>query len=238
MKFMEFIKIDKSLPIPLHIQLARSIRDAIDDGTLPTNSKLPTEEELGLRYNLSRPVVRQAYKQLIEERLIYRQKSKGSFVLAKEERYNLLKAVLPLTEKISLTELSENVVELEHSIIPYNPKTMSLLELSKGDRVHFTRRIYYGERHTMFYIEIIQPLNEYSSSSKENKQKENIDQTHRNIFAIKLEKEMCKLFNAPEDSAGFKIISTTHSKSKKVIELSTAYVQGYNISIILDYFKQ
>jgi len=135
---MEFIKIDKNLPIPLHIQLARSIRDAIDDGTLPTNSKLPTEEEIGLHYNLSRPVVRQAYKQLIEERLIYRQKSKGSFVLAKEERFNLLKVVLPLTGKISLTELSENVVELEHSIIPSNDKTFSISEISKVEHVHLT----------------------------------------------------------------------------------------------------
>jgi len=235
---MEFIKIDKNLPIPLHIQLARSIRDAIDDGTLPTDSKLPTEEELGIRFSLSRPVVRQAYKQLIEERLIYRQKSKGSFVLAKEERFNLLKAVLPLTEKISLTELSENVVELEHSIVPYNPKTMSVLELNKGDKVHITKRLYYGERHTMFYIEIIQPISEYSTSQNEVRRKENIEQTHRSIFVIKLEKEMCKLFNAPDDSAGFKIISTTLNKSKKVIELSTAYVQGYNFSIILDYFKQ
>lgn len=235
---MEFIKIDKNLPIPLHIQLARSIRDAIDDGTLPTDSKLPTEEELGIRFSLSRPVVRQAYKQLIEERLIYRQKSKGSFVLAKEERFNLLKAVLPLTEKISLSELSENVVELEHSIVAYNPKTMSILELNKGDKVHFIKRLYYGERHTMFYIEIIQPMSEYSNSQNESRRKENIEQTHRNIYAIKLEKELCKLFNAPEDSAGFKIISSTLSKSKKVIELSTAYVQGYNFSIILDYFKQ
>jgi DNA-binding GntR family transcriptional regulator len=235
---MEYIKIDKTLAIPLHIQLARSIRDAIDDNTLPAQSKLPTEEELGLHFNLSRPVVRQAYKQLIEERLIYRQKSKGSFVLAKEERFNLLKVVLPLTEKIGLTELSENVVELEHTIIPYNTKTMSILELNKGDKVHFTKRIYYGERHTMFYIEIIQPMVEYINSPKDMNRKENIEQTHRNIFAIKLDKEMCKLFNAPENSAGFKITSTTLSKSKKVIEMSTAYVQGYNISIILDYFKQ
>jgi len=235
---MEYIKINKNLPIPLHIQLARSIRDAIDDGTLPTNAKLPSEEELGQQFNLSRLVVRQAYKQLIEERLIYRQKSKGSFILAKEERFNLLKVVLPLTEKFGLSELSENVIELEHSILPYNPKTMSQLELSKGDKVHFTKRIYYGERHTMFYIEIIQPLDENSTIQNEHIQKENIEQTHRNIFAIKLEKEMCKLFNAPEDSAGFKITSTSLSKDKKVVEMSTAYVQGYNISIILDYFKQ
>lgn len=149
-----------------------------------------------------------------------------------------MKAVLPLTEKIGLTKLSENIVELEHSIIPYNPKTMSPLELNKGDKVHFTKRIHYCERHTIFYIEIIQPLDEYPTIQNEHIRKENIEQSHRNIYAIKLEKEMCKLFNAPDDSAGFKITSTSISKSKKVVEMSTVYVQGYNFSIILDYFKQ
>ena len=50
---MEYIKIDKNLPIPLHIQLARSIRIAIQDGLLLTNTKLPTEDELGQKYDLS-----------------------------------------------------------------------------------------------------------------------------------------------------------------------------------------
>ena len=88
---MEFIKIDKSNSIPLYLQIVQSIRNAINDGTLQMDSKLPTEEELGQKFGLSRPVVRQAYKQLMEERLIYRQKGKGSFVLPKEEHVNLLK---------------------------------------------------------------------------------------------------------------------------------------------------
>lgn len=233
---MEFIKIDKTLSIPLHMQLARSIRMAIQDGSLQVNAKLPTEEELGTNFNLSRPVVRQAYKQLIEERLIYRLKAKGSFVLPKEEHYNLLKALLPLTEKISLSELSENIVELDHTVVAYNPKTMAQLELNKGDKVYLTKRLYFGERRTMFYIEIIQPF-AYYPKSKDSNQNE-IEQVHRNIFAIKLEKDICKLISVPYDSAGIKIVSTTISNQNKVMELSTAYVQGYNISIILDYFKQ
>lgn len=233
---MEFIKIDKTLLIPLHTQLARSIRMAIQDGTLQVNAKLPTEEELGLNFNLSRPVVRQAYKQLIEERLIYRMKAKGSFVLPKEEHYNLLKALLPLTEKISLSELSENVLDLDYTIIAYNPKTMSPLGLNKNDKVYQTKRLYFGERRMMFYIEIIQPLEFYPKPDHSNSN--NIEQIHRNIFAVKLDNDMCKLMSVPENSAGIKIVSTTITQQKKVVELSTVYVQGYNISIILDYFKQ
>lgn len=110
---MEYIKIDKSLSIPLHIQLARSIRTAIQEGKLLANTKLPTEDELGKQYDISRPVVRQAYKQLIEERLIYRLKAKGTFVLPKVEHLNLLKLLFPLTEKLGVSDVSENIEDIE-----------------------------------------------------------------------------------------------------------------------------
>ena len=231
---MEYIKIDKNLPIPLHIQLARSIRIAIQDGLLLTNAKLPTEDELGQKYDLSRPVVRQAYKQLLEERLIYRLKAKGTFVLPKEEHFNLLKLLFPLTEKISYNEVSENIEEIEHELKSYDPKTMPHLGLSKDDKVYCTKRLYYGERRTMFYIEIYQP-EKYYPKSQENR---NNIQIHRTIHVVKLENEVCKLFNIPDNTAGFKITSTTTNQENIITELSIAYVQGYNVSIILDYFKQ
>jgi GntR family transcriptional regulator len=231
---MEYIKIDKNLQTPLHIQLARSIRIAIQDGILQTNAKLPTEDEIGQKFELSRPVVRQAYRQLIEERLIYRLKAKGTFVLPKVEHLNLLKLLFPLTEKLSNNELSENIEELEHNLVLFDSKTMPNLDLSKDDEVFHSKRLYFGERRTMFYIEIFQPQR-YFPKSIENK---NNSQIHRTIHVVKLENEICKLFNIPENTAGFKITSTTTNEENMITELSIAYVQGYNVSIILDYFKQ
>lgn len=231
---MEYIKIDKTLSIPLHIQLARSIRIAIQDGILQTNAKLPTEDELGQSYDLSRPVVRQAYKQLLEERLIYRLKAKGTFVLPKEEHFNLLKILFPLTEKISYNEVSENIEELEHNLKLFDPNTMPNLGLNKEDWVYHTKRLYYGEKRTMFYIEIFQPKKYYPKSHEHKKN----SQIHRTIHVVKLDDNICKYFNIPEGSAGFKITSTTTNQENLLTEHSIAYVQGYNVSIILDYFKQ
>jgi hypothetical protein len=63
-------------------------------------------------------------------------------------------------------------------------------------------------------------------------------QITRNMFAIKLDSETSNILNVPEGSAGFKIISTTLNSKNIVTEISTTYVQGYNVSIVLDYFKQ
>lgn len=231
---MEYIKIDKSLSIPLHIQLARSIRTAIQEGKLLANTKLPTEDELGKQHDISRPVVRQAYKQLIEERLIYRLKAKGTFVLPKVEHLNLLKLLFPLTEKLGVSDVSENIEDIEQSVKLYDSKYMPNLGLEKDDKVNYTKRLYYGEKRTMFLIEIYQAQKHYPKTSEDQLNAS----IHRIVHVVKLGKDICKLFNIPENMAGFKIISTTTNKENIITELSIAYVQGYNMSIILDYFKQ
>jgi len=149
-----------------------------------------------------------------------------------------LKMLLPLTDKISLSDLSENIVELEHSIQSYNPKTMSQLSPSKTNKFHVTKRMYYGERRSMFYIEITHPEEYCPLHSKTMTSLDSFKQITRNMFVIKLDRETSNILNVPEGSAGFKITSITTNSNNIVTEISTTYVQGYNVSIVLDYFKQ
>ena len=74
------LNLDKNSPIPLHQQLYRYIKEAILSGKLRNGEKLPTEEEYRVAFGLSRPVIRQAYKQLLDEHLIYRQKAKEALL--------------------------------------------------------------------------------------------------------------------------------------------------------------
>lgn len=77
---MNYIHLNKFLSTPLYIQLKESIKDAILSGELKDKDKLPTEASLCSIFNISRPVVRQAYNELINEGLIHRIQGKGSFV--------------------------------------------------------------------------------------------------------------------------------------------------------------
>jgi GntR family transcriptional repressor for pyruvate dehydrogenase complex len=51
-------------------QIAESIQQAIIDGRLKVNDRLPTEEDLAARYGVSRPTVREALKKLAARHLI------------------------------------------------------------------------------------------------------------------------------------------------------------------------
>ena len=81
---MKYISLFKSSSTPLYAQLKDSIKQAIKNGQLKPNDKLPTEEELCEEFRISRPVVRQAYKELLDENYIIRFKSRGTFVKEQE----------------------------------------------------------------------------------------------------------------------------------------------------------
>jgi GntR family transcriptional regulator, transcriptional repressor for pyruvate dehydrogenase complex len=63
-------------------QISEKIREAIVDGRLQVHERLPTEEELAARFNVSRPTVREALKRLAAQNLIRSRRgpSGGTFV--------------------------------------------------------------------------------------------------------------------------------------------------------------
>lgn len=81
--------IDKSVPIPLYFQLKTILLKEIEKGTYPVNSMIPTENELGEIFGLSRTTVRQAILELVQEGKLYRVKSKGTFVAKPKIQQNV-----------------------------------------------------------------------------------------------------------------------------------------------------
>ncbi|UUX58503.1 GntR family transcriptional regulator [Glutamicibacter halophytocola] len=67
---------------PLHAQIRDILHQHIVDQSLVAGTPLPTEEELQKNFGVSRSVVRQALAGLAEERLIHRQRGRGSVVAA------------------------------------------------------------------------------------------------------------------------------------------------------------
>jgi DNA-binding FadR family transcriptional regulator len=51
-------------------QIADQIRQAIIDGSLAADDRLPTEDELAARFSVSRPTIREALKRLAAQNLV------------------------------------------------------------------------------------------------------------------------------------------------------------------------
>jgi len=71
--------------IPLYIQIEDYIREKVETGELKTGEKIPSEELLCEKFNVSKITVIRALRDLVNEGIIYRKQGKGSFV--KEPNY-------------------------------------------------------------------------------------------------------------------------------------------------------
>lgn len=65
---------------PLYNQIRDYLLEKITDGTYPPHSQIPSENELGELFNVSRITVRQALNQLQQDGFIFKIHGKGSFV--------------------------------------------------------------------------------------------------------------------------------------------------------------
>lgn len=72
--------IDKNIPIPLYYQIKEYIKNQIADGTLKPGAKLPTESYYSKYFDVSRITVRKALEELIEDRVLVRDKGKSPTV--------------------------------------------------------------------------------------------------------------------------------------------------------------
>jgi DNA-binding GntR family transcriptional regulator len=68
-------------PGPLYLQVARTLRDDIVNGSYPVGSQLPTEEELRARFSVSRFTVREALRRLRDDGLVASRQGAGTVVV-------------------------------------------------------------------------------------------------------------------------------------------------------------
>ncbi|MGR3614862.1 MAG: FadR/GntR family transcriptional regulator [Paracoccaceae bacterium] len=102
------MKIDPNSTADLSVQISQSIRDAIINGDLIVDERLPSEAELSDQFQVSRPTVREALKRLAAQSLIRTQRgaSGGAFVkrLSFEDAYS--QQITTSTLLLSMNEVS------------------------------------------------------------------------------------------------------------------------------------
>ena len=72
--------IDAESPSPLYFQLYTVLHDAIVNGVLPNESRMPSEKELSDGFDVSRITARRTLVELAAKGLVVRHRGKGTFV--------------------------------------------------------------------------------------------------------------------------------------------------------------
>ncbi|MDP3444756.1 MAG: GntR family transcriptional regulator, partial [Ignavibacteria bacterium] len=243
-----YIKLNRESNTPLHQQIFESIKDSIMIKRLVPGDKLPTEEELCKYFNISRPVIRQAYNQLIEAELIYRHKGKGSFVLAQKTKYTILQSLNSLSEQISLNDMNPTIEEYMRELVDCPKEYLEKLDFHEPAQVIHIKRMYYGDKIPQFYLEIYLPYDLYFDALDRLKKDEAIKdysisipgyntlKSQRHMTAIKLSPEICESFEIKKGSVGFKIETISSLNSGRIVEYMIAYIKGIGTRMTVNYF--
>jgi GntR family transcriptional regulator len=143
-------------PIPLYHQLHQDLAERIDRGEFPIGQALPTEEQLGASYGVSRNTVRRALDCLRQERRIARRRGLGTFLVHGPQPLKSVLLVGSLDDVVGDTKnLSHKVVS--RTTIPSSELVREVLGLEPGARVVRIQSITYSTSEPFAYVEFFFP---------------------------------------------------------------------------------
>jgi len=135
------IKLDKSTPIPLYFQLKEIIREEIEEGSLTPGDSIPSERELADSFEVSRPTIRQALKELVNEGLLDRQKGRGTYVAEPKINYGFIQKLITFYDDMVKKGYEPRTRILKKEIREPGKGIAGKLELASDARVIFLHRV-------------------------------------------------------------------------------------------------
>lgn len=137
--------------IPLHYQLADYLLIMLEKGEINVYEKLPTEENLGNVFGVSRTTVRKAMDHLLHKGLIYRKQGRGSFwteparKYKKEKLSGINREIFRITQKTVVKVLEKKLAPVPVTIadelkIPHEADIIVFkrLRFAEGEPMSFT----------------------------------------------------------------------------------------------------
>lgn len=224
-------------PVPLYNQLKELLRKQILDGTYPAETRMPSESELGDKFQVSRITVRQALGDLQKEGLIFKIHGKGTFV-AKPKAFQNVSRLQGLAE--SLSQLGYEVINQLHSIkfINANNRIAERLQLTEGSPVTEIKRVRLINREPVSleisYVspEIGEKLQKADLITRdiflilENDLQLNLGHADLAIDAVLADSELTHALNVEEGSPIMRIERLTHTADGKPIDFEFLYYRG------------
>lgn len=138
------MKIDKTVPVPLHYQLKSLILSEIENGNLKEGDCLPTEMQMSKHFQVSRSTVRQAISALSNEGWLERIASKGTFVTNNTHHSeNFIRSFEPFYQQINRQNKTPSTELLSLQVIPASERLAIKLGIEPGKKMisMFRRRL-------------------------------------------------------------------------------------------------
>ncbi len=167
-------RLNKNVPIPLYFQLKELIMNEIRNGNYKSGEVIPTENEIGEIFEISRTTVRQAIRELENEGWLYRKKSKGTFVSKPKINQSFIQALGSFNEQILKSGRTPRTELLDFKRMAPPEQVAATLELAPGDKVIFIHRRRYADDEPIVMVKTYLPYKECSFVMKHDLENESL----------------------------------------------------------------
>lgn len=130
--------------IPRHTQISQWLRNQIQEGVYGVNEKLPSENELAKKFNVSRVTIRRALQSLESESIIYRCQGLGSFVSDERATHSLVK-LTDFNEDMAKAGLEPSSAVRKFETVNAPDWLINILDIEKGSKVLQIDRLRLGD---------------------------------------------------------------------------------------------
>lgn len=127
--------------VPRYRQIEAILRDQVWSGELAPGDQVPTEEQLSTMFQVSRPTVRQALQILEQDKLIYREAGRGTFVNAIVEELPVERRLIHLSDLADLEEPAR-IELLRDGTLAARGQVQAALNVEYGEELFFFVRIF------------------------------------------------------------------------------------------------
>jgi GntR family transcriptional regulator len=138
------IEIESNSFVPAYFQLANILYREIMSGSLRPGDRVPSENELSEKFNLSRMTARKAISLLAEKGVVRREKGKGTFVSPPRMEGGLF-LIPDFHEEMKMQGLSPDVRLMGVKLVAAGKRPAEMLGVKKGAKVIYLERVLEGD---------------------------------------------------------------------------------------------
>lgn len=136
--------LDAKDAVPLYQQLTNIIIADISNGIYKSGDKIPTEQELGEKYNVSRVTVRSALAELSERNILVRRRGKGTYINGDKINKSIV-GVRSFSDLCREIGCKPGAKVLKCIIEKATPEDIAALQLEENANILVTERIRFAD---------------------------------------------------------------------------------------------
>lgn len=223
-------------------EIVGDIEKDLIEGKYDKIKKLPTEEELIAKYNVSRTTIRKAIGMLVTKGYVYQVQGSGIFIRESALKdYISLEQLKGLTRDFPNKNIKSKVINID--IVSSDKELSEKFKCDIGTNLYFVERLRYvnddtfAVEYTYFNKDIIPYINEEIAKNSVysyiiNDLKLAIGFADKVIYADKLNKKCADLLNLNENDPALIIENTVFLKNGDIFEISKV-VHNFNNAKLL-----